>query len=385
MKIGILTQPLHRNYGGILQNWALQQVLKDMGHEPEMIFREYNAPKRSISLIVKRCLSWGKCLIKRYLFRQQTVFVHSPFARIYDTTRPRFADRGFIKKISRTRELFDDRELRKEISRHNFEAFIVGSDQVWREEYSPRIETYFLDFLADDDSRPRIAYAASLGKDQDYISKEKLPACQKLIKKFNAVSVREYGAITALKRDFNYDFAVKVLDPTLLLTAEDYRAVIKDKDRNGRPHIAAYILDNNDDKNAILEDCAKTLSLAVDKFSGEYDGKPMLTVSQWLANFDTADFVVTDSFHGCVFSIIFHKPFIAIANKERGLDRFISLLHDAGLEDRLVFSCNDFFKRKDGLLQHIDYNQIEKSLQKKRRDSFRFLDSGLHPDLPRMD
>ena len=103
----------------------------------------------------------------------------------------------------------------------------------------------------------------------------------------------------------------------------------------------------------------------------------MLTVSQWLAEFDSADFVVTDSFHGCIFSIIFHKPFVVIANQERGLERFLSLLHDTGLENRLVYSFDDFMARKDNLLTVPDYTVTEQLLDTLRRMSLNFLTNAL--------
>ena len=174
MKIGILTQPLRLNYGGILQNWALQQVLKRMGHEPEMIFQCYGHRPNG-KLLVMRCLSFVKCQIKRYLLGRKNVYLHSIFSPEYNPRLPQYADGSFVRRIQKTRRLVGDIDLAKFEKRRGYEAFIVGSDQVWREDYSPRIETYFLDFLTEDDKRPKIAYAASFGKSKDYISKEKMP------------------------------------------------------------------------------------------------------------------------------------------------------------------------------------------------------------------
>lgn len=376
MKIGILTQPLRLNYGGILQNWALQQVLKRMGHEPEMIFQCYGHRPNG-KLLVMRCLSFVKCLIKRYLLGRKNVYLHSIFSPEYNPRLPQYADGSFVRRIQKTRRLVGDIDLAKFEKRRGYEAFIVGSDQVWREDYSPRIETYFLDFLTEDDKRPKIAYAASFGKSKDYISKEKMPFCRELLHRFDAVSVREYEGMGILKRDFDYNKGIKVLDPTLLLSADDYRKQIKDKDRLSVPHVAAYVLDSSKDKNAILSEVSSQLNLPSKAFSGEPDGRNMLTVSQWLAEFADADYIVTDSFHGCVFSIIFHKPFVAIANKDRGLDRFVSLLRDAGLEDRLVYSYDDFNTRKESLLIAPDYMAVEQRMTMLRKASLDFLSNAL--------
>lgn len=96
-------------------------------------------------------------------------------------------------------------------------------------------------------------------------------------------------------------------------------------------------MDSSKDKTAILAEVSSHLNLPIQSLLEEPHGAKMLTVSQWLAAFDRADFVVTDSFHGCVFSIIFHKPFIAIANEFRGLDRFISLCGMRDLKTDLSF------------------------------------------------
>jgi len=100
-------------------------------------------------------------------------------------------------------------------------------------------------------------------------------------------------------------------------------------------------------------------------------------VSEWLSAFANAQFVITDSFHGCVFSIIFHKPFIAIANQWRGLSRFTTLLGHFGLQHRLVFSFEEFEARKRELLTPIDYATVEEKLRKLRSESMTFLKENL--------
>lgn len=378
MKIGILTQPLHRNYGGILQNWAFQQVLRCMGDEPEMIFL-YGGYRPKGKLLVMRCISLVKCIVRKYLFGRKNVYLYPVFDPQYNPGSPMYADAKFVNCIHKTKRLTENVDIARFVASRSYDAFIVGSDQVWREDYSPSITRYFLDFLSEDDKRPRIAYAASFGKSKDYISPENMPRCRESLHRFDAVSVREYEGLDILKRDFDYHNGVKVLDPTLLLSADDYRRQIKDKDLldKTRPHVAAYILDESEDKSAILAGVASQFELPVKTFSGEFRGEKMLTVSQWLAEFESADFIVTDSFHGCVFSIIFHKPFVAIANKDRGIDRFVSLLRDAGLEDRLVYSSDDFNTRKESLLIAPDYMAVEQRMTMLRKASLDFLSNAL--------
>lgn len=371
MKIGILTQPLHSNYGGIIQNWALQRVLTGLGHEPEMIFLCHGNRSRG-KLFALRCVSFVRCVVKRYLLRKKNIYLHSVFSPYYAPNAPRYPDTKFVGLIHKTPQLTADMDIPKYIATRDYDAFVVGSDQVWREDYSPSILTFFLDFLDTDDTRPRIVYAASFGKSKDYISEKNMPRCRELLHRFNAVSVREYEGLEILGRDFDYHKGVKVLDPTLLLSANDYLQLIRA--HICKPHITSYILDSSDDKSTILAEVKRQLNLPVKKLlEEEPEVCNMPTIPQWLAEFNDADFIVTDSFHGCAFAIIFHKPFIAIANKYRGVDRFMSLLRDAGLEERLVFSPEEFEERKKTLFSKIDYTDVERRLAVRRTESMSYL------------
>ena len=371
MKIGILTQPLHYNYGGILQNWALQQVLFAMGHQPEMIFLCCGKRPKG-KLLMRRCLSLTKCLVKKYLLGCKNIYIYSLFDPQYSPNNPMYVDAGFVHNIRKTKRLPSDVDLGRFIETRGYDAFVVGSDQVWREDYSPAILRYFLDFLDVEDRRPRVAYAASFGKSKDYISEKYLPACRKLLRRFDAVSVREYGGLEILERDFGFFKGVKVLDPTLLLSVEKYRTLIKDEDRAHHPHIAAYILDTSKEIQRMLARLSSQFNIPTKIFSAGFVENRMLTISQWLAEFENAEFMVTDSFHACVFSIIFQKPFICLGNKNRGMERFHSLLEPLGLSDRLVSTEKSSFPDSD-----INWQQVNEKLEQMRNSSRQFLTEAL--------
>ncbi len=368
------------NYGGIMQAWALQQVLKRMGHEPETLARNNDAHTESrLRLLRRNGLSFCKRVCMKLFIRGKYIYLCSPFCPQY-SVEPKMADKGFVKKrIARSKGLFSDEALRLYIAQAGFEAFIVGSDQVWREEYSPRLETYFLDFLKDDDARKRIAYAVSFGTNEGYISDEKMPICRKLLRRFDAVSVRENGGVQIVQKDFEREDAVMTLDSSLLLTADEYVSLINKKDRrqNGS-YVAAYILDDTQEKQLICRHVAARRNKPLKVQSCTYiTGQRMPTVSQWLANFADADFVITDSFHGCVFSIIFHKPFIAIGNAGRGMERFLSLLAVCGLSHRLVLGKDDYQRHHDSLLSAPDYHAVDQKLLLLRANSIKFLEDAL--------
>ncbi len=377
MKIGILTQPLHRNYGGILQNWALQQVLKGMGHQPVCINRKYDPLELTASVLSRRTLASTKHFLLKLLRLRKNTFVCAPWAKEFDLSQPLYCDKEFLKKIDSTERIFNDRQLRDLVEANHFDAFIVGSDQVWRQEYSPRIETYFFDFLSEEDKRPKIAYATSFGTSSPDIDPAKMDECRNLLYRFDAVSVREYSGLDILSKDFHREDAVKVLDPTMLLEKEDYLRLINNKERITGKFATAYILDKTDSKTELLQEISRETDLRFEELSGEYQGQRMHTVSQWLARFAEAEFIVTDSFHGCVFSVIFRKPFIAIANKDRGLDRFTSLLEPLGLADRLIEVNSPHKKVSDFLNTGIDYHTVYTKLRKEQEFSLKFLQDAL--------
>lgn len=375
MKIGILTQPLRTNYGGLLQAYALQKVLKNMGHE--VLTVDIVGPKQSMYRLFRRVI--GRT-IKKYILGSKEISV-LPSTEINEK-----------KIISQNTDCFisDNISLTKKIESvhnthhltdYNFDAYVVGSDQVWRPIYSLGLETYFLDFLADSDSIKRIAYAASFGTDQWELSPEQTTECGPLLRKFDAVSVREASGIDMVKQFFKCD-AHLVLDPTLLLEVRDYISLVKDTPKNG-DSLMMYVLDESKLCTSIVKDVAKEHKLEVNTImpkifvKGEQEIQDCIypSVEEWIKGFMNASFVVTDSFHGTVFSILFNKPFITIGNEARGLSRFSSLLNLLGLEDRLVSQSSVSYSQ----LLHIpiDYSKVNSKLDNLRKESLSFLINNL--------
>ena len=376
MKVGILTLPPHFNYGGVIQNWAMHQLLLEMGHTPETIFLVRSIAKASLLVKLRRCASFLKRIVTRILLRDDRIMIRNPFRSDYN---PEYMDERFVASLSQSPKIDSMSKLQGLIAASEYQAFVVGSDQVWRQEYSPRIETFFLDFLADDDLAKKIAYSVSFGKKCNYIASDKMPLCRELIKRFDAVSVREDEGLDILKNDFGYDKAIKTLDPTLLISPSVYDGLIKQSDRAvAERYIAAYILDVESWKTEICGESAERLGCGIKWESVIFQGRKPLTISQWLAMIADSEFVVTDSFHGCIFSIIFRKPFITIVNNERGRSRFVSLLGTLGLEGRMVCSSEEYTKRKSELFSPIDYSKVEIILTHQIEISRKFLSNALN-------
>lgn len=250
---------------------------------------------------------------------------------------------------------------------------------MWRPLYYQPIEEAFLSFLGDAKIK-RVAYAASFGVDHCEYTEEQRKICSSLLKKFKAVSVRESSGVQLCQKYFDTK-AVQVLDPTLLLSADDYRALIKQgKTHPSKGNLLVYMLDRTKEKENFVERIAQAKGLTPFWMNSDIDDETLpleqrikMPVEQWLRSFDDAEFVLTDSFHGCVFSIIFRKQFLAIGNKERGLSRFQSLLTLFSLQDRLILSPDEYKSN----LSSIDYDQVQARLQSFQTQSLSFLKTNL--------
>ena len=214
------------------------------------------------------------------------------------------------------------------------------------------------------------------------ISAEETEICKQLVREFKAVSVREHSGIQICREVFGVE-AVQMPDPTLLLEPEDYNRLITHwKTRNHpAPFIATYLLDKSEEKQALTQSLGQATgfypqTLTYLPGAGKLADRIPLSVPQWLRFIRDSEFVLTDSFHGCVFSIIYNKPFICLGNEARGSARFDSLLGTFGLQERLV--TNPTTEQVMQLMQRpIDWEKVNTIRQAEQERAFEFLRSSL--------
>ncbi|MFT2098082.1 polysaccharide pyruvyl transferase family protein [Marinomonas sp. 2405UD66-6] len=362
MKIGVLTLTPKNNYGGILQATALCSYLENQGHEVVLIDKKRFENSFFSRLVIQllECVPFQNIKNKRqdYLKTKQL----KPFL---EKNLPR-----------KSREIVTVQDLQELVEGESFDSVIVGSDQVWRYQYigDGHHNVFFLDFDTNK-SVKKIAYAASFGKDE-WEAPEHVAKVSSLLHSFDAISTREKSGVVLCKDLFGVSDAVNVLDPTMLIGAEFYDRFFDGSNISSCSRtIVTYILDWNDEKQDIitsvkisLEDSFKSYFKQVN-LSNKENGK-FYGVEEWLWNIKNAEFVITDSFHGMVFSILFKKQFIVIGNEKRGLSRFSDLLGDVGLSSRLMLneSCIE------GVIdKKIDYSIVEDKISKLRRDSVLFI------------
>lgn len=370
-KIAILTQPLGHNYGGLLQAFALQRLLESRGYQVETINRVVKPSLRlKAKIMLKHALSYVRKQAKYLTIKRSDAELNQNLIQFRD---------GFIKLSP---SLKSSKALRDYILANEFDAVVVGSDQVWRPRYSPKLDDFFLGFISDVDRLIKISYAASFGVAEFDVSSQQKSQYAELLSMFDAVSVREASAVKICERELSYHGVQVIADPTLYFDQAFYSGMAKRGNvLNNGGYLLAYVLDKAEERTKLVNVLSKLCNLPVIELMPQQvtrldrDGKPLRPVEDWLASFQNAEYVITDSFHGCVFSLIFRKKFIAIGNMARGLDRFASLLSTFCLNERLICdgSLTDYGSIYSRLKDEINWEEIELIREQQNAHALKFL------------
>lgn len=368
MQIGIFTfWSSVDNYGQILQSFALQYFLnKNFDCSAEVI--RYYSHHTSFLYKFKRIL--------KIILIQVCPFLNNQFASEIRSIRRRNF-REFKKNHIRYSQkiCYGKRTLSKFASK--YDVLIAGSDQVWSMMLDDFANTvYYLDFGKP--SQLRISYAASFGR-RTYPDSLNFRLSQEL-KRFDMISVRESDGVEICKRCGVE--AVQVLDPTMLLRADEYNRVIKNK--KSHSYIFLYVINICSEDDIYWKEIysiIKTRNVVCTSASGYKKNNITLkgviyeysTVDEWLSNIEFSDFVITTSFHGVAFSLIFRKNFVYIPLKgdyAESNNRVLDLLSELRLESRVLHNSANF---KDILEEDIDYNIVDIKLAALRITSITYL------------
>ncbi|MEG1616671.1 MAG: polysaccharide pyruvyl transferase family protein [Bacteroidales bacterium] len=359
MKIGILTITPNIGFGGIMQAYALKYILEKLGHDVQVV--NYTT-KVSIKDFV---LFFIKSILKFTQGEYTKFFPKSEFKYKSQNVLPFIEENlNFSQKVTSKHELV-------QLINTSYEAVVVGSDQVWRPKYVLGIANYFFDGI--DSNIKRLAYAASFGVENFEYTKEEAIKCSELLNYFSYVSVREKSGIDIVKKNLCYAGDVNCdLDPTLLVGRSAYKKFLSNKGLS-KGKVFTYILDYTKKKEEVVELVSKTFDVEVYRFNTNAENpqkkleeRVAPPVEDWLNGIYSAKFVVTDSFHGCVFSILFNKPFVVYVNKNRGAERFVSILSQLDLLDRLVYDLSEFDSAI--LTKSIDWNKVNIYLELQRKE-----------------
>ena len=361
MKISIITLHNIKNYGSALQTYATQCKFEQYGMDVEIVDfnRKGTSDDELLEALVKRS-KFGKNFFTRILYRE--------FQRP-NVKKGCSVFNEFLKKyINLTPNKYHTlAELRANIP--SADIYCTGSDQVWNSGWNEGIlEEFFLEY-APKGSRC-ITYASSIGKDK--LDDWELNRTKELLRKYNAISVREASAVKILS-DMSIK-SVQVIDPTLILDTNQWEKII-DKPVIKEKYILVYQLYRNKQFDKYANAVAKKMGYKLVRISYKYDqllkkGKFiwMPKVTEFLSLFYNAEFVITDSFHGTAFSINFNKKFISIyPYKYSG--RISSILKLTGLEERHLSDYKDF----EIINKEIDYKRVNEILSNERKKTDQFL------------
>lgn len=375
MKIGVFTLPLENNYGGNLQNFALQQVLKEMGHEVVTI--DWHR-KKEYGSFARQFIGYIHRLYSHYIKKEKISTCWCPFfsEKEFDIISSNI--RPFINKnIALTRKICQA-QLKEIDNEYKFDAYVVGSDQVWVHSYAL---SAFLDFV-DREGVIKVAYAASSNERAWTRYQDLVPLCKQLSESFSGLSVRENFLKKETEKILKRDIKL-VLDPVLLLNPDKYLSLLQGKN-NPAPFGFAYILDKSESKTSIIQRISKEKGISfisgmprkahVRERNMNLNDYIFPSVEDWIYGMSQADTVVTDSFHGIAFSILFNKNFVVIPNARRGMERFKSLLSIFNLENRMVSNAEEAMKV---IKRPIEYDRINETLNSMRADSLSFLNKSL--------
>lgn len=366
-KISLITLQNVPNYGSVLQCYAIECVCKKMGYTIETV--NY-LPKRMTKLgMLKNIKYKTKRLEKSFFLRT--------FARII--IFPSYLLRFNTFKIFRKRYLNMTEKVYKDydailLDVPQADIYCTGSDQVWNSDWNGEIDkALFLAYAPDD--KNKIAYAASFGKKE--LSKDEIPETKRLLKKYRRISLREISGVN-ICNSLGIKNTINVLDPTLLLTGDEWRKLSSNKYCK-----KDYILVYNLNRNKRIDNYANNLSkkTGIDVFYLSYQlhefykrGKMKCNprVEDFISLIDNAKYVITDSFHATAFSLNLNTQFI-IVYPEKFSTRLQCILETLNLENRVAKNENDL-SISNGI---IDYNIVNKKLDNMRNSSISWLKSSL--------
>ena len=354
-KVGIITFHRALNYGAVLQTYALVEKLKNMSPSTVQIeVIDYRNDEIEKNRKIKQKIKKGT--IKNFIKAGYTIIKTRKFNKF------------ILKNIQLSKLKYNKKNL--DIINNEYDSVIVGSDQIWNYKITNSDYTYLLDFNLP--RHKKNSYAASMGICE--LSDTQKSKYYEMINNFNNISVRENDCMEFLKNDLSINLVNVHLDPTLLLTSNDWRKFVTNNKKYNK-----YILVYNVPKTDLLYKKAYELAnktglkiIAIPNGISPKNCKIIRPgVEEFLNLFANAEYIITNSFHGTVFSIQFHKKFMVELRKDGvGNDRINTLLNVCKLKKR-VLSNNNI----DSIQDNIDWNTVDNLLEIEKNKSIQYLNN----------
>lgn len=364
MKVSILTFHNAHNYGAVLQAYALKTKIESMGHDVVIenycnnkIEKRYDA-KLKIEISKRDVINpirWLSILKKK----NQIEFAQAAWKKqCYNFNE--FIDK-YLLEGNKTKKTIEDLE------KTNTDIFICGSDQVWTSWITGGLDdVYLLNFKT---NAKRVSYAASIGS--EVISNEEKKKLKETLEKFDKIAVRELQIKNKLSEFINNEIYV-ALDPTLLIDANDYKLIESKKKLQEEKYVFAYFVNESDELMEVAQKVAKDLGFKLielhyylRKDLKDHNQIADIGPSEFLYYIKNSEFVLTNSFHGTVFSILYKKKFYSVYNSDVRKDGLLKTLQ---ISERHI-KC----KKEIDLSKKINYEVVYEKLKKYRQGSLDYL------------
>ncbi len=353
MKIGILTFHRAHNYGAVLQAYALQEILKKEGHDVEIIdYRQQYIERYKYLFLI------NKCFIKGSLYKS----IRSTFYQIKNIPKKIIQKRNFIDFTNRNLNISKLISNNSKEIPNNYDLYIHGSDQIWNPkmfggQYDP---VFFGNYKVL--SGKKISYAASFSFEE--LNNQSKQTFKHYLKNLDSISVREKELVSLIS-EFTSKTIYDVLDPTLVANINIWdKIAIKPKEKK-------YVLIYQVKYNKLTEQMAQKIASIKNLEILDINKYGNIPIGLYIGLFKNANYIITTSFHGTAFSIIFNKPFYSIALGSGSDMRIKSLLKKINLEMRFV---NNIPKT----INDLDYKEINKKLTTHKENSLNFLINSLN-------
>lgn len=363
MRIGIITKHGIFNYGSFMQAYGTQRALEKLGHDVEIIDYQYPNPFHATHKSLKgKFLHWANYTLKNLLPGRPG----KSWVKAYNDC--------FNKHYKLSKHYASQEEIMQ--NPPEYDVYVAGSDQLWRPKFTNGDPVFFADFAPK--GKKRISYASSFGCLS--IPEQHKANFGRMLREFSHIAVREKSGINLVK-DLSGKEATLVADPTLLLNADEWRAIMQ-QPRIKKPYVICYGNKAVDYINDVAKKLVGDRDLMIVRTNGNFtdyfnkDIHHILDVGplEWLGLLANADFVLAGSFHGTAFSIQFHRPFMSVLIGDNDHDlRQLNLLEELGLENHALYIGDPDIDKIQKNINNTDWDKTDSRIKSLRESSLEYL------------
>ncbi len=358
--IGVVSYNIHcnfTNYGSALQSWALKETINKLGYHAKLIDYCPETLKDKDPLNPFKNM-WDKDEESKRMCELSLPAIKKNYYKFEDFYTNRF---------DRTKKVYTKDNFDEVVKDENIPGFVCGSDTIFCVDEFGIDDGYYANYDCMKNGYT-VSYAASFG--DSHFDTDTYRLLDERLKNFKAIGIREYGMIPYIKERVNVPVE-KVIDPTLLLKEDDYSSIVDDSKMKEK-YLLLYSRRYNKKMFDYAEEVAKEKNLKIVDISLRAENKDIHTmaydagVEEFLSLIKNAEFIVTNSYHGMIFSVQFKKDFV-IFSREQCDTKIKEVLEMIGLSDRMLVNGSENYNKI------IDYNTVHKKIDLFRKESLKFL------------